>query len=310
MMAILLKPNNQKNLITGPLKPVPKKLRLPFWLSLMWICLVVVCAITADLLPLPEYDTMDWMNQVALPGATGSMQSFSSFETEPKPLVYLFGTDTMGRDIFTRLIFGARVSLLVGLIPPIIGLAVGGLLGMLAGFYRGRLDTCIMAAMDTILAFPGLILLLVITFYMGQNLTNIIMALGFLTIPSFSRVARVNTLSISRRQFIQASRMIGQNDVYILFRDILPNIIPPLTVYALFVVSYMIVAEGTLSFLGLSVPAPVPSWGGMIAEGKEVLDGAGHVSFFPAVAMFLTVLSFNLIGDALRGIIDSKEDQL
>ena len=179
-----------------------------------------------------------------------------------------------------------------------------------AGFYRGRLDTFIMAAMDTILAFPGLVLLLAITFYIGQNLTNIIIALGFLTIPSFSRVARANTLTVSRREFIQASRMIGQNDFYILIRDILPNIILPLIVYALFVVSYMIVAEGTLSFLGLSVPAPDPSWGGMIAEGKEVLDQASHVSFIPAMALFLTVLSFNLIGDALRGVIDSKDGQL
>lgn len=309
-MGIWLKPNQQRDFITAGPKSVSEKLGVSFWLSMMWIALVLFCAITADLLPLQEYDAMDWMNQAAPPGSTGSIQSFGGFEAEPKPFVYLFGTDTMGRDILTRLIFGARVSLLVGLITPIIGLVAGGILGMLAGFYRGRLDTCIMATMDTILAFPGLVLLLAITFHMGQNLANIIMALGFLTIPSFSRVARANTLTISRREFIQASRMIGQNDFYILIRDILPNIIPSLTVYALFVVSYMIVAEGTLSFLGLSVPTPVPSWGGMIAEGKEVLDEAGHVSFFPALVMFLTVLSFNLIGDALRGVIDSKDGQL
>lgn len=279
-----------------------EKLGIPFWLSMTWVVLVVVCAVVADLLPLPEYDAMDWMNQASPPGATGSIRS--------QPALYLCGTDTMGRDIFTRMIFGARVSLLVGLITPVIGLLAGGILGMLAGFYRGRLDTIIMAAMDTILAFPGLVLLLAITFYMGQSLSNIIIALGFLTIPSFSRVARANTLAVSQREFIRASRMIGQSDFSILVRDILPNIMPHLAVYALLVVSYMIVAEGTLSFLGLSVPAPVPSWGGMIAEGKEVLDEAGHVSFIPALVMFLTVLSFNLMGDALRGVIDSREGQL
>lgn len=308
-MGIWLNTNPKRDVITEPTS-VAEKLGVIFWLSMMWITLVVLGAVIADLLPLPEYDSMDWMNPSSPPGATASTPSLNDFGEGPETVVYLFGTDTMGRDILSRLIFGARVSLLVGLVTPIIGLLIGGILGMLAGFYRGRLDTFIMAAMDTILAFPGLVLLLAITFYMGQNLTNIIIALGFLTIPSFSRVARAKTLIVSRRDFIQASRMIGQNDAYILIRDILPNIILPLIVYALFMVSYMIVAEGTLSFLGLSVPAPVPSWGGMIAEGKEVLDQAGHVSFIPALVMFLTVLSFNLMGDALRGVLDSKEGQL
>ncbi|WP_022663800.1 ABC transporter permease [Desulfospira joergensenii] len=309
-MGILLKPTQKRESITAEPRPVSKKLGLPFRFSVMWIALVVFCAVFADLMPLPEYDSMDWMNPAAPPGSQGGHPSLDGSPAEPEPFVYVFGTDTMGRDILTRLIFGARVSLLVGLIPPVIGLLAGGSLGMLAGFYRGRLDAFIMAAMDIILAFPGLVLLLAITFYLGQNLTNIIISLGFLTIPSFSRVARANTLTVSRREFIRASRMIGQNDLYILIYDILPNIILPLTVYALFLVSYMIVAEGTLSFLGLSVPSPVPSWGGMIAEGKEVLDQAGHVSFIPALALFLTVLSFNLMGDALRGVADSKETQL
>ena len=273
-----------------------KRLGWAFWLSMAWIALTICTTLFADLLPLPDFDTMDWTHPAAPPGTPGQ-----------SPFVHLLGTDTMGRDILTRLIYGSRVSLLVGIIPPIIGLLAGGLLGTLAGFYRGRTDTLIMTAMDIVLAFPGLVLLLAITFYLGQGLLHIIAALGFLTIPSFSRVARANTLTLSQREFIQASRMIGKSDLYILCHDILPNLGAPLAVYALYLVSYMIVAEGSLSFLGLSVPAPMPSWGGMIAEGKEVLDQAAHISFFPALAMFLTVLSFNLTGDAVRGLVDSRE---
>ncbi|MCP4688428.1 MAG: ABC transporter permease [Desulfobacterales bacterium] len=163
----------------------------------------------------------------------------------------LIGADAMGRDIFTRLVFGARVSLAVGLATPFIGFVIGGALGLLAGFYRGRLESVIVGVMDAILAFPGLVLLLAITFYLGPSPRNIIIALGFLTIPAFTRVARAKTLTFSEREFVQAARMLGQGDASILVCEILPNIVMPMVVYALLLVSYMIVAEGTLSFLGL-----------------------------------------------------------
>ncbi len=282
-----------------------------FWLALAWLFIVFFFAVTAELWPLPEYDHMDWLQPSAMPG-TESIAPVKNIrgETSEEKVIYLLGTDTMGRDIVTRLIFGARVSLMVGLITPCLGLVIGGILGMLAGFYRGRWELFIMVAMDAILAFPGLVLLLVITFYLGPGLENIIFALGFLTIPHFARVARANTLTFAEREFVQSARMLGQTDISIMLREILPNIVMPLIVYALLVVSYMIVAEGALSFLGLGVPAPIPSWGGMIAEGKEVLDEASHVSLLPALILFLTVLSFNLVGDSLKRVLDSKEGQL
>jgi peptide/nickel transport system permease protein len=277
-----------------------------FWLSAMWLCCVFFFALTADFWALPAVDEMDWHNPAAPPGTEHRVSVQGGDRMIEKRGVYLLGTDTMGRDVFARIIFGARVSLAIGLTTPCIGMLIGGILGMLAGFYRGRIETLIVALMDAILAFPGLVLLLAITFVLGPGLDHMIMALGVLTIPSFTRVARANTLKVAGWEFVQSARMLGQSDIDILLREILPNVIWPLVVYALLVVSYMIVAEGALSFLGLGVPPPTPSWGGMIAEGKEVLDTAPHVSLIPALAMFLTVLSFNIMGDCLRQVIEPE----
>ncbi len=288
-----------------------KRLGLSFWLATAWILFAIACAVGAGFLPLPEPDHIDWDNQASLPGTIGEISVISKTGEEVSSrFVYLLGTDAMGRDIVSRLIFGTRISLSIGLAVPAIGLILGGILGMLAGFYRGRLETIIMGTMDTILAFPGIVLLLAISFYLGPGLENLIMALGIIVIPAFSRVARANTLNFAEREFVQAARMLGHNDLYIMFSEILPNVLIPMMVYALMLVAYMIMAEGVLSFLGLGVPSPTPSWGGMIAEGKELLDEAPHVSLLPASVMFLTVLSFNLIGDSLRSLVDTKEGQL
>ncbi len=288
-----------------------EKLGVGFWLSCGWILIVFNCALFADFFPLPEFDYMDWDNPASPPGTHGTAPILNETgEYASASFVHVFGTDVLGRDIFVRLIFGARVSLAVGLITPLVGFIIGGLLGMLAGFYRGWLEGVIMSIMDAVLAFPGLVLLLLVVFHLGATLNNLILALGFLTIPAFTRVARANTLTFAKREFVLSARGLGQNDLHILVREILPNIIMPLLIYALLVVSYMIVAEGTLGFLGLSVPPPIPSWGGMISDGKEVLDTAAHVSLMPAFIMFITVLSFNIIGDAIRGLIDAREGQL
>ena len=283
---------------------------LTFKFSVIWVVVIVCCGALAPFLPLAEFDRMDFTNLAAPPGTEVRDVARENGRWVKIWRIYPLGTDTMGRDVLTRIVYGARVSLTVGLVSPLIGLIIGGGLGLLAGYYGGRPGGFITAAMDVILAFPGLVLLLAITYYLGPGLFNIIMALGFLTIPAFYRVARANTLVYSKRDFVTAAKMMGQGDLTVVVWEVLPNIVMPLIVYALLAASYMIVAEGALSFLGLSVPAPTPSWGGMIAEGKEVLEEAPHVSLIPALIMYLTILSFNFIGDTLKSRIDTREGQI
>jgi peptide/nickel transport system permease protein len=286
------------------------RLGLTFWISLTWIFLVVLSASTARWWTIPEPDKMDWDNLSVRPGSvTDEAMLQDGAEVKTSPYTYWLGTDTMGRDQVSRIVYGARISLSVGLLAPMIGLLIGGLLGCLAGYYRGPLESTIVAVMDIILAFPGLVLLLAVTFYLGASLQNLILSLGFLTIPVFCRVARAKTLVLSGLEFVHAARLTGAGNMTILLREIIPNVIVPISIYGLLVVAFMIMAEGALSFLGLGIPAPTPSWGGMIAEGREVLDESPHVSMIPAAMMFLTVVSFNLIGDSLRSYLERGKRQ-
>lgn len=294
-----------------PADAVKKRPGLTFWLSGTWIAIVVILAMTAGWWGVPAFDRMDWENLAASPGTQNTQTVLQNADESAKSIyVYWLGTDTMGRDIVSRLIYGARVSLAVGMFAPLIGFLLGGIIGCLAGYFGGRLESIIIAAMDVILAFPGLVLLLAITFYLGSNLWNLIIALGFLTIPAFCRVARAKTLTLRGLEFVQAARLSGAGHIMILVREIVPNVIAPLAAYGLLVVSFMIMTEGALSFLGLGVPAPTPSWGGMVAEGREVLEEAPHVSMIPAAFMFLTILAFNLIGDGFRRLTENRSSQL
>ncbi len=261
---------------------------ISFYAAICWLALVLLCAVTVGFWPLPfTPDQMDSDHLAALPGGA-----------------HLLGTDATGRDIVARLLFGARVSLTVGICAPLLGLAVGLLLGMPSGFYRGWSERVIMTCADVILAFPGLVFLLVFTFLIGPSLPTITLGLGLLISPRFVRVVRANTIKFADREFVQAARIGGSGDISILVREILPNIMGPLLAYTLVVTGFVIVAEGGLGFLGLSVPSPTPSWGGMIAAGRDVLEQTPHVTMIPTVVMFLTVLSLNVIGDRLRGRYD------
>ena len=266
------------------------KLPLFFWLAVFWIAIVVLAAAAADLIALPSPTDMDMLEKRMPPSAA-----------------HLLGTDGLGRDMLARLIHGARISLTVGLAAPLIGLIFGGALGMLAGYLRGPLETTVVASVDVLLAFPPLVLALALTAYLGQTVANLTYIIGILSIPAFTRVARAATLSLAQREFIMAARAIGATEPRIILRELLPNVILPLTVFFLLAVAVTIVVEGALSFLGLGVPPPAPSWGSMIGEGRESLEIAPRIAFLPAGVMFLTVLSFNVVGDTLRAITDPRQ---
>lgn len=258
-----------------------------FWLGialpLAWSTLILVTAIAAPWLPLTDPTEMDFVNTESLPGNN-----------------HWLGTDLDGRDILSRVIYGARVSLTVSFCAPLIGLVIGTTLGLLASYYRGWLRTAILAVLDAMLAFPSLVFALALTVILGPSVQNVTLALGIMSIPAFARIARSNALPLLKREFVLAARTAGASDSYIMGREILPNMLMPLLTYGLTMMSIMIVAEGSLSFLGVGVQPPTPSWGGMIAEGREALERVPHVSLIPAFVMFMTVLSINLLGDALR----------
>ena len=275
--------------------PVRRTRRLGylFWAAMVWIILVFAAAAFVDLLPLPSPTDMDMLERRA-----------------PASLAHWLGTDGLGRDELARLIHGARISLTVGLCAPVIGISIGGALGILAGYFRGRFETIVVGSMDVLLAFPPLILALAVTAYLGQSLVNLTCILGVLGIPAFMRVARAATLTLARREFVIAAQALGATHARILLRELLPNVLLPLLAFFLLGVAVIIVAEGALSFLGLGVPPPISSWGSMIGEGRESLEVAPKLAFLPAIAMFLTVLSFNLVGDTLRALTDPRQGAL
>src|SRR3982075_787274 len=263
-----------------------------FWAAIAWMIFVFAAAALAGLLPFSPTD-MDMLERRAPPSA-----------------LHWLGTDGLGRDELARLIYGARISLTVGLCAPIIGITIGGALGMLAGYFRGRFETLVVVIMDVLLVFPPLILALSVTAYLGQSILNLTCILGVLGIPAFMRVARAATLMLARREFVIAAQALGATHARILLRELLPNVFVPLFAFFLLGVAITIVVEGALSFLGLGVPPPMPSWGSMIGEGRESLEMAPRLAFIPAVTMFLTVLSFNLVGDTLRALTDPRQGAL
>ncbi len=218
----------------------------------------------------------------------------------------LMGADELGRDILSRVIYGARVSLLVGLISIGIALSVGTLLGVVAGYFGGGIDSLIMRVTDVMMAFPGILLAITVVAILGPGLFNVMIAVGIEAIPAYTRTARASTLTIREQEYVIGARSIGANHRRLLFRYICPNIVSPLIVLATIGVAGSILAAAGLSYLGLGAQPPTAEWGAMLAGGRKYVREAWWMSTFPGIAIMLVVLALNLLGDGLRDILDPR----
>ena len=225
---------------------------------------------------------------------------------EPPSSDFWFGTDRLGRDVATRVMYGARISLLLGFISVAIGAVAGTTLGILAGYYRGRVDTWIMRGVDAMLAFPGILLALVIIAALGPSITNVMVAVGVSTVPRYARLIRSTVLTIREQAYVEAAKLLGVRDLKIMLRHVLPNTAAPLLVLSTLQFGNAIAVGAGLSFLGLGAQPPTAEWGLMAAVGREVLGRAWWISTFPGLAIFTAVIACNLLGDSLRQTLDPR----
>ena len=225
---------------------------------------------------------------------------------QPPGARFLLGSDQFGRDVGSRVVYGARVSLLVGVISVSIAVALGAPLGLVSGYYGGRLDALIMRVMDVLLAFPGILLALAIVSVLSPGLGNVMIAVGLSAVPGYARVVRATVLAAREHLYVEAARALGGRDGGILVRDILPNVVAPLIVTATLGLGGAILSAAALSFLGLGSQPPQPEWGRMLSEGRDYLREAWWISTFPGLGILLTVLAMNLVGDGLRDVLDPR----
>lgn len=213
---------------------------------------------------------------------------------------HIFGTDPVGNDVFSRILYGGRVSIEVSLGTNILGLSVGGFLGMLAGYRGGKIDAVIMRCLDVLIAFPSLVLILVIAESLGPGLLNVIWALAFFSVPAFGRISRAATLRLKQSTFVLAARLSGTKDVRMFVKHLAPSVVPQLITFSFLGIGVIILLEAALSFLGLGIRPPNPSWGNMISDGQSYLSSNPSLVLIPSAFLFVTVVCVNLVGDALR----------
>jgi peptide/nickel transport system permease protein len=259
------------------------------------ISLVIVAALAAPLLATTDPIEQDLSVALKPPFwlADGSLEH---------PL----GTDHLGRDVYSRLVYGARISLTISVLAALLGAAVGVTAGLGAGYLRGRLDAVVMRIVDLNLAFPLILLALAVVALLGANLRNLVIVMTITTWMIYARVVRGLSLALREQEFVQAARALGAGDGRIIARHILPNVLAPVMVIWTLEVARVILMESALSFLGLGVPPPTPTWGRMLAEGRDYLTVAGWISIFPGIAIMVTVLGINFLGDGLRDLLDPR----
>jgi peptide/nickel transport system permease protein len=282
--------NAERTAVATPRVSTPRKrLSILVVFSYVWIALIVLLAIFAPVLPIAAYD-----------------QSVGAPRQAPRlgELNTLLGTDQVGRSLLSRVIYGAQVSLVVGAVAGLSGAVLGTGFGLLAGYFRKGTDWVVTLIADVQLSFPVLDLLLAITAIFSPSIPVLVAGLAIAGTPTFMRLARANTMAWTSREFVRAARNMGASSARILIREILPNVVPTLAAYMPLVVAALIVAEGSLSFLGLGVPPPTPSWGGLISSGAVDLRTAPYMVFVPATVLFLTVFALNQAGEHLRHRFD------
>lgn len=240
--------------------------------------------------------------------ADPTAQNIAEAQLDPPSLDHPMGTDQFGRDILSRVIYGAQLSLKVGVIAVGFSVVVGVPLGLVSGYFKGYVDEAIMRSMDILFAFPAILLAIAVMAVLGQSLVNVMLAIGIVYTPIFARVTRSGVLSVREEAYVTAAKAIGDSHANIIRRDILPNVIAPVIVQATISLAFAILAESALSFLGLGTPPPTPSWGRMLSESRNFMQTAWWTVFFPGLAIMVTILGFNFLGDALRDTLDPKHD--
>ena len=259
-----------------------------------WVGLVIFLVVTLMALFAPLVAGQDPLEQDILA------------RLKPPSDMHILGTDYFGRDIYSRIVYGARLSLLIGLTSTALAMLIGSAIGMIAGWYGGRIDTLVMQLMDILLAFPSLILGLIIVAMLGPSILNIVIAIALTSIPPFARIARAPTIALKEREFIDACRALGYSDARILIVHILPNILPEILVMGSLWLANAIRTEASLAFIGLGVKPPAPTWGSMIREGFENILDSPWLVIAPGGAILIVIFALNLLGDGLRDAIDPK----
>ncbi len=260
----------------------PPKFGVGFWLAATWVGIVAICAAAGRLLPIPSADDF----------------SIDRFFFVSK--AHWLGTDAKGRDLLARAVVGARISMLIGLCTLAAGWFIGGSLGLVSGYVRGRFDQVVQYLLNLILAFPAILLALLIVTIRGASVGTVIFALALLAIPAIARVVRATTISFAGREFVTAARSYGAKPFRVLVRELLPNVLPTMITYGLVQFAVVIIAEGGLTYTGNGIPPGTPSWGSMVVAGQPDIEKHPHVTLIPALIICLTALSFNFMGDKLR----------